>query len=103
MASLTSYADASPELYVSATDGGGKSSVLNALVDVSLLDSLANLPQFTHDLYSFVVAEDTGVSTVIGTVSATAPTGQSGSQSRWPCCWCACVIVAMLCVFCSNE
>ena len=48
VASLTSYADASLELYVSATDGGGKSSVLNALVDVSLLDSLTNLPQFTH-------------------------------------------------------
>ena len=96
MASLTSYADASLELYVSATDGGGKSSVLNALVDVSLLDSLANLPQFTHDLYSFVVAEDTGVSTVIGTVSATAPTGQSVSHAgslAW--CWCACVIAAI--------
>ena len=63
-------------LYVSATDRGGQVSMRHAEVEISIFDSVENLPQFTQDLYSFVTSEGTGVGTVIGNVSASATSGK---------------------------
>ena len=75
MAALPSTGS-SLSLYVRATDRGDRSSVINAHIAISILDSEENLPQFTQGLYNFMVSEDASVDKVIGTVEASAPTGK---------------------------
>ena len=62
-------------LQVSAVDGGDLASIIDVSVTVRVVDSLADLPQFTHNLYDFSIAENSAVNTPIGSVSAQSVAG----------------------------
>ncbi|KAA0709829.1 Protocadherin Fat 4 [Triplophysa tibetana] len=59
------------QLQVTATDGGGLRSHVQAIVTVTVIDTQDNPPVFGQREYSFVMFEKMAVDTVIGTVSAT--------------------------------
>lgn len=59
------------QLQVTATDGGGLRSHVQAIVTVTVIDTQDNPPVFGQSEYSFVMFEKMAVDTVIGTVSAT--------------------------------
>ncbi|CAL9706524.1 unnamed protein product [Knipowitschia caucasica] len=59
------------QLQVSATDGNGLRSQTQAIVTLTVIDTQDNPPIFNQKVYSFVMFENVGVGTVIGTVSAT--------------------------------
>lgn len=59
------------QLQVTATDGGGLRSHIQAIVTVTVIDTQDNPPIFGQQAYSFVMFENVGVGTIIGTVSAT--------------------------------
>ncbi|XP_054647394.1 protocadherin Fat 4 isoform X1 [Dunckerocampus dactyliophorus] len=58
------------QLQVTAADGGGLRSHTHAIVTVTVIDTQDNPPIFSQRVYSFVMFENVGVGTVIGTVSA---------------------------------
>ncbi|KAM4622047.1 protocadherin Fat 4 [Polymixia lowei] len=59
------------QLQVTAADGGGLRSHTQAIVTVTVIDTQDNPPTFGQKVYSFVMFENVGIGTVIGTVSAT--------------------------------
>ncbi|KAJ0050289.1 hypothetical protein NL108_014936 [Boleophthalmus pectinirostris] len=59
------------QLQVTATDGNGLRSQTQAIVTVTVIDTQDNPPIFNQKAYSFVMFENVGIGTVIGTVSAT--------------------------------
>ncbi|XP_046896500.1 protocadherin Fat 4 [Hypomesus transpacificus] len=58
------------QLQVTAADGGGLRSQTQAIVTITVIDTQDNPPSFSQKVYSFVMFENVGVGTVIGTVSA---------------------------------
>ncbi|XP_077559071.1 dachsous cadherin-related 1 [Haemaphysalis longicornis] len=64
------------ELRLSAEDGGGLHSLLDARVYVSVLGPGQQPPLFQRPRYAFQVREDAALHTVIGTVAAAAGGGQ---------------------------
>jgi len=64
----------SPSVYtliVSAEDGGGLASLVNATVTISVLAVGQNVPQFTQPLYRFEVSESAHTGSPVGTVAVT--------------------------------
>lgn len=59
------------QLQVTAADGTGLRSDTQAIVTVTVIDTQDNPPVFGQNIYSFVMFENVGIGTVIGTVSAT--------------------------------
>uniref|UniRef100_A0A667XQK0 FAT atypical cadherin 4 n=1 Tax=Myripristis murdjan TaxID=586833 RepID=A0A667XQK0_9TELE len=59
------------QLQVTAADGSGLRSHTQAIVTVTVIDTQDNPPTFSQKVYSFVMFENVGIGTVIGTVSAT--------------------------------
>lgn len=59
------------QLQVTAADGSGLRSHTPAIVTVTVIDTQDNPPVFTQKVYSFVMFENVGVGTVVGTVAAT--------------------------------
>ncbi|XP_068596746.1 protocadherin Fat 4 [Brachionichthys hirsutus] len=59
------------QLQVTAADDGGLRSHIQAVVTVTVIDTQDNPPVFSQRGYSFVMFENVGVGTVIGSVSAT--------------------------------
>ncbi|XP_051276283.1 LOW QUALITY PROTEIN: protocadherin Fat 4 [Dicentrarchus labrax] len=59
------------QLQVTAADGSGLRSHTQAIVTVTVIDTQDNPPVFTQKVYSFVMFENVGIGTAIGTVSAT--------------------------------
>uniref|UniRef100_A0A3P9NIR3 Protocadherin Fat 4 n=1 Tax=Poecilia reticulata TaxID=8081 RepID=A0A3P9NIR3_POERE len=59
------------QLQVTAADGGGVRSHIQAIVTVTVIDTQDNPPVFNQRVYSFVMFENVALGTVIGTVSAT--------------------------------
>uniref|UniRef100_A0A3Q3MB37 Protocadherin Fat 4 n=1 Tax=Mastacembelus armatus TaxID=205130 RepID=A0A3Q3MB37_9TELE len=59
------------QLQVTAADGSGLRSHTHAIVTVTVIDTQDNPPVFGQQVYSFVMFENVGTGTVIGTVSAT--------------------------------
>ncbi|XP_056130418.1 protocadherin Fat 4 [Lampris incognitus] len=59
------------QLQVTAADGGGLRSHTQAIVTVTVIDTQDNPPTFSQKVYSFVMFENVGIGTVIGTVAAT--------------------------------
>ena len=64
-------------VHVSVTDGGGLKALADAVVNVTVLDSvsLALLPSFSQALYQFRVTKNAYIDTQIGSVSATSSLG----------------------------
>ncbi|KAG7461989.1 hypothetical protein MATL_G00197140 [Megalops atlanticus] len=58
------------QLQVTATDGGNLHSHTQAIVTITVIDTQDNPPTFTQSVYSFVIFENIGLNSVIGTVSA---------------------------------
>uniref|UniRef100_A0A4W5QRX6 FAT atypical cadherin 4 n=1 Tax=Hucho hucho TaxID=62062 RepID=A0A4W5QRX6_9TELE len=59
------------QLQVTAADGSGLRSHTQAFVTINVIDTQDNPPTFSQNTYSFVIFENVGIGTVIGTVSAT--------------------------------
>lgn len=57
-------------LNVSAVDGGGLRSEMDAEVFISVIDSSQRPPIFEHPRYTFSIREDVRRNTVIGSVKA---------------------------------
>ncbi|KAH6934882.1 hypothetical protein HPB50_001583 [Hyalomma asiaticum] len=66
------------ELLLTAQDGGGLRSLLNARVYISVLGRGQQPPLFQRPRYAFQVREDAAPSTVIGTVAAAAARAPGG-------------------------
>eukprot|EP00062_Callorhinchus_milii_P022361 gi/632980091/ref/XP_007906836.1/ PREDICTED: LOW QUALITY PROTEIN: protocadherin-16 [Callorhinchus milii] len=62
-------------LGISARDGGGLSSLLNAEVNISVVSGVVSPPHFQQTQYFFTVSEEVAIGTIIGTVSARNPPG----------------------------
>ncbi|XP_037118459.1 protocadherin Fat 4 [Syngnathus acus] len=71
LASLDREVKTTYQLQVTAADGGGLLSHAHAIVTVTVIDTQDNPPIFSQRVYSFVMFENVGTGTVIGTVSAT--------------------------------
>ena len=63
-------------LNISATDGGGLRSEVDAEVLISVIDSSHQPPTFERARYTFSVWEDVERNTVVGTVTASSVTGK---------------------------
>ncbi|KAE8285645.1 Protocadherin Fat 4 [Larimichthys crocea] len=59
------------QLQVTAADGSSLRSHIQAIVTVTVIDTQDNPPVFSQKVYSFVMFENVGTGTIIGTVSAT--------------------------------
>lgn len=72
------------ELRLSAEDGGGLHSLLDARVYVSVLGPGQQPPLFQRPRYAFQVREDAALHTVIGTVAAAAGQSSLGAALSEP-------------------
>ncbi|XP_078259032.1 protocadherin-16-like [Rhinoraja longicauda] len=77
--SLRSGGDSIQRLVISAQDSGGLSSLVNAVVNISIVSGSISPPIFQQDYYYVTVAEDVPIGTLVGRVSALNPTGHSDS------------------------
>ncbi|XP_058887587.1 protocadherin-23 isoform X1 [Acipenser ruthenus] len=78
---LSHLGSTSVKLSVSAQDGGGLSSLLNAVVTVNILRSALAPAVFERLRYAFAVPEDAKKGTAVGTVRATTPSNSLESLS----------------------
>lgn len=62
-------------MIISAQDGGGLVSLVNAKVNISVVAGLLAPPVFEHSQYYFSVSEDVLRGTVLGIVQASIKTG----------------------------
>lgn len=67
-------------MVISAQDGGGLFSLVNAKVNISVVAGLLAPPVFEHTQYHFSVSEDVLRGTVVGIVQASIKTG--GAQKH---------------------
>ncbi|XP_032878094.1 protocadherin-16 [Amblyraja radiata] len=77
--SLRSGGDSVQRLVISAQDTGGLTSLVNAVVNISIVSGSISPPIFEQDQYFLTVAEDTRGGTPIGRVSALNSPGHSDS------------------------
>lgn len=68
---LSSRTQPNHKLNISASDGGGLRSAQDAVVYISIIDSMHRPPIFDKSRYTYSVKEDIARGTVIGTVLAT--------------------------------
>lgn len=67
-------------LNVSARDGGGLTSVINAAIKINILQTTLAPAIFEKPRYAFLVPEDVPEDTPVGTVKARAPTSKLSPQ-----------------------